>query len=266
PPYSTNFPYTTLFRSLYNESIATENPTVFLESLIDEWVNEDSLKELHDFNKKKNLEEIDRVIDSIQTFLEYLFMVVPDLDYEHKDVKKIMAVSDELKGLALKIKNNTPATPVLPEKFITKRAGGFNLIENDIENSEEKELQDKTNEDIKVIATLNTSTLEEFLEEMAMMNEVRNVFLRITLELIDAYSKRKRANNTMDFNDYEHFAIQILSANDGEIGDLYKEKFEEVMIDEYQDTNRVQESIISYIKRGDAHDGNLFMVGDVKQS
>lgn len=252
--------------NLYNEAIATEDPIVFLESLIDEWVNEDSLKELHDFNKKKNLEEIDRVIDSIQSFLEYLFMVVPDLDYEHKDVKKIMAVSDELKGLALKIKNNTRATPILTEKFITKRAGVFKLIEDELENSEAKALQDKTNEDIKVISTLNTSTLEEFLEEMAMMNEVRNVFLRITLELIDAYSKRKRANNTMDFNDYEHFAIQILSANDGEIGDLYKEKFEEVMIDEYQDTNRVQESIISYIKRGDAHDGNLFMVGDVKQS
>src|SRR5699024_12755629 len=55
--------------NLYNESIATENPTVFLESLIDEWVNEDSLKELHDLNKKKNLEEIDGDIYSSRRYL-----------------------------------------------------------------------------------------------------------------------------------------------------------------------------------------------------
>ena len=46
----------------------------------------------------------------------------------------------------------------------------------------------------------------------------------------------------------------------------YRHQFEEILIDEYQDTNQVQEAIISTIKRGDELDGNLFMVGDVKQS
>ena len=46
----------------------------------------------------------------------------------------------------------------------------------------------------------------------------------------------------------------------------YRSQFEEILVDEYQDTNQVQEAIISKIKRGDESNGNLFMVGDVKQS
>ena len=50
------------------------------------------------------------------------------------------------------------------------------------------------------------------------------------------------------------------------IAQSYREQFDEILVDEYQDTNRVQEKILSCIKRGEEHDGNLFMVGDVKQS
>ena len=46
---------------------------------------------------------------------------------------------------------------------------------------------------------------------------------------------------------------------------MYREQFAEILVDEYQDTNRVQEQILSCIKTGSEADGNLFMVGDVKQ-
>ena len=73
----------------------------------------------------------------------------------------------------------------------------------------------------------------------------------------------------MDFSDYEHFALRILTNEDGSpsrIAETYREHFKEILVDEYQDTNRVQEKILSCIKTGEEHDGNLFMVGDVKQS
>lgn len=54
--------------------------------------------------------------------------------------------------------------------------------------------------------------------------------------------------------------------NPSEIALQYRDYFDEILVDEYQDTNRVQEAIISCIKRGEEHNGNLFMVGDVKQS
>ena len=80
---------------------------------------------------------------------------------------------------------------------------------------------------------------------------------------------KKRSRNVLDFSDYEHFALQILTDQEGNASPIakeYRSQFEEILVDEYQDTNQVQEAIISKIKRGDESNGNLFMVGDVKQS
>ncbi len=73
------------------------------------------------------------------------------------------------------------------------------------------------------------------------------------------YSQEKRESNSLDFNDLEHFALQILLQEDNrkEISSRYKYVF----IDEFQDTNGVQDQIVSLIANG-----NLFMVGDDKQS
>ena len=82
------------------------------------------------------------------------------------------------------------------------------------------------------------------------------------------FTKRKRAKNIVDFNDIEHFALDILLKNENgnvqvtEVAKTYGEKFLEIAIDEYQDSNMVQEYILTAISRGN----NMFMVGDVKQS
>ena len=76
----------------------------------------------------------------------------------------------------------------------------------------------------------------------------------------DTYSRLKRERNLLDFDDLEHFTLRL--ALDPEISQEIKNKFDEIMVDEYQDTNGVQEAIFKAISKGD----NLFMVGDVKQS
>ena len=63
-----------------------------------------------------------------------------------------------------------------------------------------------------------------------------------------------------DFSDIEHYAYEILK--DPEAGEFYRQKFIHIFIDEYQDSNVIQEALIDLIKRP----ANLFMVGDVKQS
>lgn len=90
----------------------------------------------------------------------------------------------------------------------------------------------------------------------------------IILEFKEEFSKRKREKNIVDFSDVEHLALNILvQEQNGEmkptqIAKQYQEKFREIAIDEYQDSNLVQEYILTSISSGD----NLFMVGDVKQS
>lgn len=92
---------------------------------------------------------------------------------------------------------------------------------------------------------------------------------QLILEFETEFSKRKREKNIVDFNDIEHFALKILlnidkegNITQTEIAKKYQEKFEEIAIDEYQDSNMVQEYIMTAVSRGN----NIFMVGDVKQS
>lgn len=91
----------------------------------------------------------------------------------------------------------------------------------------------------------------------------------LIFEFEEQFSKAKRERNVVDFNDIEHLALNILlkQKENGEIertqiAQMYQEKFEEIAIDEYQDSNEVQEYILSSI----AKKNNRFMVGDVKQS
>lgn len=76
----------------------------------------------------------------------------------------------------------------------------------------------------------------------------------------DAYAEEKRSRAVLDFDDLEHLTIEILA--DDRIAAEYRERFAYIIVDEYQDSNRVQEAILSRILRSD----NAFFVGDVKQS
>ena len=84
----------------------------------------------------------------------------------------------------------------------------------------------------------------------------------LTRRMMDVYAALKRDKKIVDFSDLEHLCIEILEGNGGSTADEYRDYFEEIYVDEYQDSNLVQEKILNCITRGD----NLFMVGDVKQS
>ena len=100
------------------------------------------------------------------------------------------------------------------------------------------------------------------------MYEILVKLEEIILEFGKEFSKRKRDKNIVDFTDIEHFALEILlKEENGEIkpsqvAKRYQEKYEEIAIDEYQDSNLVQEYILKAVSRNN----NIFMVGDVKQS
>lgn len=94
----------------------------------------------------------------------------------------------------------------------------------------------------------------------------------VILRFMEVYSRRKRDKGLLDFNDLEHLALEILSQEeDGRIVPSetaleYKKRFQEVLVDEYQDSNEVQEVLITMVSRKNEDNPNVFMVGDVKQS
>lgn len=110
-------------------------------------------------------------------------------------------------------------------------------------------------------------------EEMVAMHSVFNCLCTLVMGLGTKYSAKKREKGIIDFNDLEHFCLAILSSRDQEgrlvpsdTAAAYKERFEEIYIDEYQDSNLVQEVILNVISRAAEGKPNVFMVGDVKQS
>ena len=78
----------------------------------------------------------------------------------------------------------------------------------------------------------------------------------------DRFEAYKKADACMDFSDMERFALEILQKNNGTTAAILKDSYDEIMVDEFQDTSELQNAIIEMISRGN----NVFRVGDVKQS
>lgn len=110
---------------------------------------------------------------------------------------------------------------------------------------------------------------EKLLEEISTMKPFIETLVELTKVFSERYAQAKATKGLIDFSDLEHFALEILTDEDlkpSEVALEYRQHFDEVLVDEYQDTNRLQETILQLVKRGNAYDGNMFMVGDVKQS
>lgn len=134
----------------------------------------------------------------------------------------------------------------------------------------------KVRDDVKkdVIKTLQSvyfsATPEEWLDGMRAMKPVMDGLVTLTLDFAKAYGAAKKEKGWIDFSDLEHFCLQILLAPDASpehpvpsaAAEELRSQYEEVFIDEYQDTNGVQELITRLVSGED----NRFMVGDIKQS
>jgi len=106
-------------------------------------------------------------------------------------------------------------------------------------------------------------------EDIFLMYDILDAVRKLTIEFSNKYEAAKREKNIIDFSDIEHLALNILIKKDengnyaaSDAARVYQGKFTEIAIDEYQDSNLVQEKILSTISKGN----NIFMVGDVKQS
>ena len=131
---------------------------------------------------------------------------------------------------------------------------------------EAKEIRDRVKKDIKERVTgLISSTSEEIAVDFATLYPILQKLAKLILEFTQNFQEKKKEKNCIDFNDIEHLALKLLldeQGNKTQVSKKYEEKFEEIAIDEYQDSNLVQEAILTSISKGN----NIFMVGDVKQS
>lgn len=112
--------------------------------------------------------------------------------------------------------------------------------------------------------------LEELVEQLKRIRPIAEELIRLSLIYMDEMDAKKAKRHIMDFSDIEHAALRIFvdeqTKEYRETAMDFKKQFDEIMIDEYQDSNQVQEAIMCAISRESEGEYNMFMVGDVKQS
>ncbi|SFU38939.1 DNA helicase/exodeoxyribonuclease V, subunit A [Clostridium sp. DSM 8431] len=129
----------------------------------------------------------------------------------------------------------------------------------DIRNSIKKEIEKLKEEVFSMSPDDMFISIKEVYPYMKTLTD-------LVIEFEDRFSKAKKKKSALDFNDLEHLCLKILTNEEFNVAENYKEYFDEVLVDEYQDSNSVQEAIIDLVSRKYSDDPNVFMVGDVKQS
>ncbi|MEK4497128.1 helicase-exonuclease AddAB subunit AddA [Ureibacillus sp. FSL W8-0352] len=139
-----------------------------------------------------------------------------------------------------------------------------------------KKAQDKRNKAKDIVKKIQDTYFarkpERLIEEIRLMAPTIETLVKLTLQFDEKFKQAKLEKAIVDFSDLEHHALEILTIEeDGKIKPSpvaieFQQRFKEVLVDEYQDTNMLQETILQLVKNGDESNGNLFMVGDVKQS
>ncbi len=103
---------------------------------------------------------------------------------------------------------------------------------------------------------------EQFVKDHNDLSKLCRDLVSLTQMSQKCFRQLKLENTCMDYSDMERYALEILERNSGEVASLLRDSYDEIMIDEFQDTSLLQHSIIERIARGN----NVFRVGDVKQS
>lgn len=266
--YRDDTPLKDLILKIYRYMQSNPFPEKWLAEKIESFCLEGKLE--NDFGTtiwgKELLEEVEEeIIDGLSA----LETVANDLSYEpelEKFWQTIRTDIDMLQALKSSLKNWDQAYQMNQElKFVTWPRQKVELAVKE----QAKEIRDEVKKKLsKVLDKILICDSKQANEDIYDMYDILKKLENKILEFGEEFSKRKREKNIVDFNDIEHFALQILwkKENDkmepSEVAKRYQEKYTEIAIDEYQDSNLVQEFILSAVSKGN----NTFMVGDVKQS
>lgn len=261
-----------LILQLYEFSRSYPNPKKWL----------DSCAEQYDVQSVEELEQRPFVIEMMQEVKQYLV-----------DMKRLLEF-----GIAICEEEDGPSmyrdTLVSDVAFISQlqNAAGFGDVQKQLQDVKwaklamcrDKQVSEKKIQQVKDIrdevkGLIKDISKQYFFEdvheiqkELAQSQGNMQTLTNLVKTFADVFTEEKRRKNLIDFNDMEQYALQILTREEdgvfvpSMVAESYQEKFAEIMIDEYQDSNLVQEAILTSVSGVSKGNYNIFMVGDVKQS
>ena len=234
------------------------------------WLNESFLKgfEEADFanEKDKLTEQIKQALWDLESFFRY------HLDNDAKEFPKaaylenVQLVLDEISSLNQESDSQAYQAVLTRVVVISKEKNGRALA-NSSRKADLKPLVDAYNEERKA----QFAKLGQLADQITILDyqehyhedtwDLAKTFQNFMSDFVNAYRERKRQENAFEFADISHYTIEVLE-NFPQVREAYQERFHEVMVDEYQDTNHIQERMLELL----SNDYNRFMVGDIKQS
>ena len=147
-----------------------------------------------------------------------------------------------------------------------RKLGAVRGEENGDSKAAAKAVWDKCKAAEKKLSAPYQTAESELLDDLRAIAPAMEVLLELTADFDRRFQAEKVRRNAMDFSDQEHYAVRLLAGEDGtptELGEQVSHRYREIMVDEYQDTNEVQNCIFRAVSR---QGENIFAVGDVKQS
>ncbi len=177
---------------------------------------------------------------------------------------RFIEVADRLRSYRQAARSGWNAMAAVQPAF--RRVGIVKGEENEVAKKAVRTVMEKCKTELKKLTAPYDTTEAEHLDDLRAIAPAMRGLLRLTASFGQRYQAEKVRRNALDFSDQEHYALTLLAHEDGsptELGEQVSHRYREVMVDEYQDTNEVQNCIF----RAASDDGRrLFAVGDVKQS
>lgn len=263
-----------LILKLYRHAISNPNPSDFLNSFVEQYdVIDKEVDEIPFIKELKHYiqEDIRTCINDYKLALELIES--PDGPEKYAELFKEEYYS--LESLFHTSEKSWEEIKSGIQKIVFNRLPTIKKTEGDQRKKDlVKSLRDDAKKKIDEIGERYFSrSIDLHLRQINELKPLVEKLIELVNRFIVLFKEAKLENGILDFNDLEHYALEILKDKNGQdhlvpsaVARVYQEKFSEVLVDEYQDTNYVQESILRLITRDTGATGNLFMVGDVKQS
>lgn len=186
----------------------------------------------------------------------------PYIDTFRDDITMLQMIYEHLGAGVVEIYNRLSSASFSKLKTVRKA----NVSDENVQ-SRVKAIRDDVKKKInKLRDEIFSMTPDEMLHSVKSSYHYMKTLSNLVIEFQDKFSNAKKERGALDFNDLEHLCLKILTSENSGVADNFKEYFDEVLVDEYQDSNAVQEAIIDLVSRKYSDDPNVFMVGDVKQS
>lgn len=270
--------FTQLVLSLYEFARANPNPTAWLQSLKETYQVENGIEESSLYQKvlkpdilmklhlaRKNAKEMERLVEGEEELEKTAQIVFNESQY----VKQLLEMmeKDQLEDVY----------HYLETMEFVRFAGAKRSAEEAIKEVAQT-VKQKRDENKRLLTEMKKGLFaispQAMIDLMSRSAKLVQKMSEVVQQFDHEYRAKKREKGVLDFNDLEHYTLEILAHFDqetetwhaNEASNHYREKFAEVLIDEYQDINKLQESILYWLRNPTKDQGNLFMVGDIKQS